>query len=199
MICLFIDVAIEMHELRNFAGLSSVITALCIDMIARLRQSWALVPQEMSDRLQALRRIYDSAGLYSAYMTLFQGIPAHLPVVPYLGAHTKALTVDNDQQSDTVDGKINIKKLRSMYGILLPVLQRQRIPYDHKPNRTICNLQNAALKPFYFHFIDDRERMTELLMQKAKTLEAPVYVEPEPFYGGEEGYPTEMGDFGPPA
>jgi hypothetical protein len=52
MICLFIDVAIEMHELRNFAGLSSVITALCIDMIARLRQSWALVPQEMSDRLQ---------------------------------------------------------------------------------------------------------------------------------------------------
>ncbi len=38
-----------------------------------------------------------------------------------------------DQQSDTVDGKINIKKLRSMYGILLPVLQRQRIPYDHKP------------------------------------------------------------------
>jgi hypothetical protein len=40
-----------------------------------------------------------------------------------------------DQQSDTVDGKINIKKLRSMYGILLPVLQRQRIPYDHKPVR----------------------------------------------------------------
>jgi hypothetical protein len=45
--------------------------------------------------VQAMRRIYDSAGLYSAYMTLFQGIPAHLPVVPYLGAHTKALTVDN--------------------------------------------------------------------------------------------------------
>ena len=124
-----------------------------------------------------MRKIYDSAGLYNAYMTMFQKIPPALPVVPYLGAHTKALTVDNvrrgclcppslfllrvvcprvpvvrcgvelmsrgvvpcercqDQQSDTVDGKINFKKLRSMYGILLPLLQRQRIPYSHKPVR----------------------------------------------------------------
>jgi hypothetical protein len=56
MICMFIDVAIEMHDLRNFAGLSSVITALCIDMVARLRQSWALVPQAMVDRLQVRER-----------------------------------------------------------------------------------------------------------------------------------------------
>jgi len=35
---------------------------------------------------------------------------------------------------------------------------------------------NAKLKSFYFHFVDDRERMTELLMQKSRVLENDFYV-----------------------
>ena len=52
IICLFINVAIEMYNLRNFAGLSSVITALCIDMVGRLKQTWARVPPAFSEQLQ---------------------------------------------------------------------------------------------------------------------------------------------------
>lgn len=88
MICLFIDVAIEMHELRNFAGLSSVITALCIDMIARLRQSWALVPQEMSDRLQvhSCLGLAPLAGADTALVCLpaSDSLPPSLPLVSSL-------------------------------------------------------------------------------------------------------------------
>ncbi len=44
-------------------------------------------------------------------------------------------------------------------------------------SRTICNLQNSALKDYYFHFIEDREAMTELLAEKSKALEPPVDVD----------------------
>ena len=30
-------------------------------------------------------------------------------------------------------------------------------------NRVVCNLVNAALKDYYFHFGDDREKMSELV------------------------------------
>ena len=73
MIGLFIDVAIEMHNLRNFAGLSSVITALCIDMVARLKESWAFVPKDMVDRLQVSAQVW--RGVAYAAIGLVSGVP----------------------------------------------------------------------------------------------------------------------------
>ena len=118
----FIELARELLALRNYGTVWSIITGLNVDIVSRLHQSWSLVPQEAVQQLQVrafdalccdstcvlkcvligclctcaqgIRGLFDTTGLYATYRTTFSQLPTDLAVVPYLGAHTKELTVN---------------------------------------------------------------------------------------------------------
>ncbi len=52
LITRFIDLAMQLLDLRNYGSVWSVITGLNVDIVSRLQHSWAFVPSQSVEQLK---------------------------------------------------------------------------------------------------------------------------------------------------
>lgn len=84
---------------------------------------------------------------------------------------------------------IHFKKYRSLHRIIKPLLAMQSRQYAGiKVNRPLINLLSSAVRPYYFHFMEDRDKVTDRLHKKSVLLEPPVAALPDEEYYQDE-YP----------
>jgi len=81
----YIDLGEELRRLSNFNGAIEILSSLHSSPIARLKNSWSILPPAALDRLKKLSLLMDTGGNFNHYRTLLRDHEA--PYVPYLGTH----------------------------------------------------------------------------------------------------------------
>jgi len=103
MVVRFIKVGVCLRRYNNFSGLVQLCLGLRRDIVARLSDTWDLVPAPARERLDALYALTDDRKNYRSYKEALKMLPATAPVVPHLGAHTAELTMQ--VRSSMMQGK----------------------------------------------------------------------------------------------
>ncbi|KAF9454692.1 ras GEF [Macrolepiota fuliginosa MF-IS2] len=89
LIKFFIKVADRCTSLNNYSTSRSILAALDSSTIARLRQTWAGVPQKSKTQLESLRKLADHGRNYHEYRSRLRNTSP--PAVPFLGNYLHVL------------------------------------------------------------------------------------------------------------
>ena len=176
----FIQVGANLLRFNNFSGVVEVTMGLRREACARLRSSWALVPQAARDRLAALFELADDKRNYASYKAALRALPPGAPVVPHLGAHTSELSVQEQLLTPHIAAPgggpeyIHFRRYRELVGIIGKLISMQQRGYGASLpafSPSTCNLLGGTIRPFYFQFDEDREAAVARLDARSRHAE----------------------------
>jgi son of sevenless-like protein len=128
----------------NLNGLMQVTSALLMSSVARLKRSWALVPPKALEMWEHLRKVTSARESFHGLRTLAEEHMAQgRPCVPHFGVWLTDLVYINESMSSTLDGKINMAKLKATSRILEMLVQCQAVLYNFQ---AVNDIQNLLLK-----------------------------------------------------
>jgi son of sevenless-like protein len=96
--------------LRNYNGVMEIISALHSSSIARMKQTWALIPEHLMEKLETLNTLMSPNDNFKNYREALRSISS--TCIPYLGLWLADLTFIDDGNPDTIDPEklINYEK-----------------------------------------------------------------------------------------
>lgn len=113
----FVNVAQELHNLRNYQACSSILGGLSTIALRRLKEFQCALTGKTASRFQKLNELYSPVNNFAA----FKRLPEEFPNIPLLGIHMKSLLYAEEFLKDYVDDErtiINIEKCVHITSIL---------------------------------------------------------------------------------
>jgi len=124
----FIKIAEELKNLGSYHTFMAVLSGLTENAVYRLKFTIAELPPRFKELYLALADIMSVENSYKNYREHLSNyvVNSKLPTIPYIGVYLRDLTYFDDIKGD--DGRINTRKVQSIYGIISQVQLFQ----DHK-------------------------------------------------------------------
>uniref|UniRef100_A0A3Q3DKK6 RAS guanyl releasing protein 4 n=1 Tax=Hippocampus comes TaxID=109280 RepID=A0A3Q3DKK6_HIPCM len=144
----FIHVAQRLRALQNFNTLMAVTGGLCHSAISRLKDTYNLLPPDVTKALSEMTELLSSRSNYSNYRRLYGECSGFK--VPILGVHLKDLISLNEALPDYVDGdKINLSKLQHLHSNVNDLLELHRLTPPFEANKHLLHLLTLSLDLYY--------------------------------------------------
>ena len=135
----FVVIGDALLRLKNFNTLLAILSAFNLSAVNRLRGTRRLLPQPMTEWIEAQMKLMTSEGSYHIYRETLHTVDP--PSIPYLGVYLTDLTFIEDGNQNFVNGGlINFKKRQMIYNIISEVQLYQQDRYDIPPNLLILPL-----------------------------------------------------------
>eukprot|EP01103_Thecamoeba_quadrilineata_P000640 TRINITY_DN10552_c0_g1_i1.p1 TRINITY_DN10552_c0_g1~~TRINITY_DN10552_c0_g1_i1.p1 ORF type:complete len:727 (+),score=133.30 TRINITY_DN10552_c0_g1_i1:102-2183(+) len=119
----FIDVAQELHRLKNFNGMIQVVTGLNHGAIKRLKQSWKYVSNRHITKLEELTEYANSSNNFNTYRRLLRHVLP--PFIPFYAVIQRDLTFIEESSNTLGDSNhvVNFAKM-SLLGNIMKAFQK---------------------------------------------------------------------------
>ncbi|XP_061537699.1 RAS guanyl-releasing protein 4 [Phycodurus eques] len=144
----FIHVVQRLRALQNFNTLMAVTGGLCHSAISRLKDTYTLLPPDVTKALSEMTELLSSRSNYSNYRRLYSECSGFK--VPILGVHLKDLISLNEALPDYVDGdKINLGKLQHLHSNVNELLELHRLTLPFEANKDLLHLLTLSLDLYY--------------------------------------------------
>ncbi|KAL7980766.1 hypothetical protein Chor_001920, partial [Crotalus horridus] len=130
---------IHVTQLQNFNTLMAVVGGLCHSTIARLKETHALLPSEVTKVLAEMTELLSSSGNYGAYRRAYADCKDFK--IPIVGVHLKDLVTLHEALPDRVEGgRLNLSKLQSLYEPVWEFRLRQQTQPPFEANKDLVHL-----------------------------------------------------------
>jgi len=116
----FIKVGVELKKVGNFNSLFSIIASLNSSAVGRLKQTLQYVPALLKKELILLEKITSGDKNWKEYKTLLKNTIK--PVIPFLGLHSRDLTVLFEYKDKLSFDEYNAQKLVKISEIVLELM-----------------------------------------------------------------------------
>ncbi|XP_029141329.1 RAS guanyl-releasing protein 4 [Protobothrops mucrosquamatus] len=144
----FIHVTQKLRQLQNFNTLMAVVGGLCHSTIARLKETHALLPSEVTKVLAEMTELLSSSGNYGTYRRAYADCKDFK--IPIVGVHLKDLVTLHEALPDRVEGgRLNLSKLQSLYEPVWEFRLRQRTQPPFEANKDLVHLLTLSLDLYY--------------------------------------------------
>eukprot|EP01130_Rhizamoeba_saxonica_P015225 TRINITY_DN6790_c0_g1_i7.p1 TRINITY_DN6790_c0_g1~~TRINITY_DN6790_c0_g1_i7.p1 ORF type:complete len:375 (-),score=40.86 TRINITY_DN6790_c0_g1_i7:520-1644(-) len=144
---IFIDIAMELKQLRNYHGIMEVLSALSSLAVGRLKNSWKFLPSKSTANHRALEKLMNSRHSYSLYRQEIASIRSNTPALLFHGTIMQDLNLIEEQETFT-NGMVNWHKMDSLSKVFLQIVNRRKVQYyltiDPKDN-TLIYLKKAQV------------------------------------------------------
>jgi hypothetical protein len=145
----FIRIADASVRLRNYSAAMEIASSLHSSAVARLTQSWALVPPKYVKVFERLSKLISPDKNWAELRRSMSGM--RTPCVPYIGVFLTDLTFLDESAPDVLDGGlINFDKLERIYDRLADVVHMQQGAFDFVPQTMLMAYIQQA-KPWDEH------------------------------------------------
>lgn len=125
LISKFIRLALDQLKIRNYNGVAEITSALNSSSIQRLKNTWALLPERHSRKLQKLQQLMQPPQNFWNYRECFEKVSE--PKIPYLAVVLRDITFINIGNSNyQPDGSINLDRLIMLYKQVKQVRKLQK-------------------------------------------------------------------------
>jgi len=128
LLTLFIKTANRCVAMNNFNTSCAILAGLGHPSITRLRSSWEKVKKKHLQKWKKLQDLFEMARNFSNYRAAER--KAEVPFVPYLGILPKDLNSIEENNPNTVNGLINVRKLRLIWRVVRTLLRAQTSHYS---------------------------------------------------------------------
>jgi len=98
----FVHAAEESHQLRNFASMLAIVTALQSPMITRLRLTFDRLPRDVKCTLDQMCKILDPRHNHAAYKEILRASNSP-PCIPWLALHIPEIRIAFPERTDTIE------------------------------------------------------------------------------------------------
>ncbi|XP_061916895.1 RAS guanyl-releasing protein 4 isoform X1 [Entelurus aequoreus] len=144
----YIHVAQRLRGLQNFNTLMAVTGGLCHSSISRLKDTYNLLPPDVTKALSEMTDLLSSRSNYSNYRRVYSECAGFK--VPILGVHLKDLISLNEALPDYVDeDKINLSKLQHLYCNINELLALHGRTPPFEANKDLLHLLTLSLDLYY--------------------------------------------------
>lgn len=144
----FIHVAQKLRALQNFNTLMAVTGGLCHSSISRLKDTYNLLPPDVTKALNEMTELLSSRSNYSNYRRVYNECSGFK--VPILGVHLKDLISLNEALPDYIDNdKINLSKLQHLYSNINDLLSIHSCTPPFEANKDLLHLLTLSLDLYY--------------------------------------------------
>lgn len=144
----FIHVAQKLRALQNFNTLMAVTGGLCHSSISRLKDTYNLLPPDVTKALNEMTELLSSRSNYSNYRRVYNECSGFK--VPILGVHLKDLISLNEALPDYLDNdKINLSKLQHLYSNINDLLAIHSGTPPFEANKDLLHLLTLSLDLYY--------------------------------------------------
>ncbi|XP_077468167.1 RAS guanyl-releasing protein 4 [Stigmatopora argus] len=144
----YIQVAQRLRALQNFNTLMAVTGGLCHSAISRLKDTYNLLPPDITKALSEMTELLSSRSNYGNYRRVYGECSGFK--VPILGVHLKDLIVLNEALPDFVDGdKINLSKLQHLHSNINELLELHALSPPFEANKDLLHLLTLSLDLYY--------------------------------------------------
>uniref|UniRef100_A0A8C5SVP4 RAS guanyl releasing protein 4 n=1 Tax=Laticauda laticaudata TaxID=8630 RepID=A0A8C5SVP4_LATLA len=179
----FIHVTQKLRQLQNFNTLMAIVGGLCHSTIARLKETHALLPSEVTKVLAEMTELLSSSGNYGAYRRAYADCKDFK--IPIVGVHLKDLVTLHEALPDHVEGgRLNLSKLQSLYEPVWEFRMRQRAQPPFEANKDLVHLLTLSLDLYYseeeIYALSYSREPRCLKMLPSTQFKPPVVVEWEP-------------------
>uniref|UniRef100_A0AAY4AAP6 RAS guanyl-releasing protein 2 n=1 Tax=Denticeps clupeoides TaxID=299321 RepID=A0AAY4AAP6_9TELE len=146
----FVKVAKELLHLQNFNTLMAVVGGLSNSSIARLKDTQALLSNEVHKEFTSLVELLTSCGNYGPYRQRFsESLGFRFPI---LGVHLKDLIAVHVALPDWADkgkSRVNLVKTQQLYAILRELADVQSTPPNITGNNDLLSLLLVSLDQYH--------------------------------------------------
>ncbi|KAI9184686.1 hypothetical protein H9P43_003741 [Blastocladiella emersonii ATCC 22665] len=127
----FVEIAVNLLEMRNFLSLMAILAGLGSAPIARLKHTRARMSARARRKLDELEEVMSPQHSHKKYRELYKSphLNGNMARIPYLSVHLSDLVYVEDGNPDKIDGLINVSKRRLVYGVISTVLEFQDEDY----------------------------------------------------------------------
>ncbi|XP_017286552.1 RAS guanyl-releasing protein 4 isoform X1 [Kryptolebias marmoratus] len=144
----FIHVAQKLRALQNFNTLMAVTGGLCHSSISRLKDTYNLLPPDITKVLSEFTELLSSRSNFSNYRRVYSECKGFK--VPILGVHLKDLISLNEALPDYIDEeKINLSKLQHLYSNINDLLAIHSCTPPFEANKDLLHLLTLSLDLYY--------------------------------------------------
>lgn len=145
----FIHVAQKLRALQNFNTLMAVTGGLCHSSISRLKDTYNLLPPDVTKALNEMTELLSSCNNYSNYRRVYNDCSGFK--VPILGVHLKDLISLNVAPDYIDNDKINLTKLQNLYSNISDLLSihSYKPPFEARANKDLLHLLTLSLDLYY--------------------------------------------------
>ncbi|KAJ6663754.1 hypothetical protein lerEdw1_009833 [Lerista edwardsae] len=144
----FIQVTQKLKQMQNFSTLMAVVGGLCHSAIARLKDTHALLPAEVTRVLSEMTELLSSSGNYGAYRQAYADCSGFK--IPIVGVHLKDLVSLHEALPDRLDGgRLNLSKLQSLYEPAWELRLLQQMAPPFQANKDLVHLLTLSLDLYY--------------------------------------------------
>ncbi|XP_058052210.1 RAS guanyl-releasing protein 4 isoform X2 [Ahaetulla prasina] len=144
----FIHVTQKLRQLQNFNTLMAIVGGLCHTTIARLKETHALLPSEVTKVLAEMTELLSSSGNYGAYRRAYADCKDFK--IPIVGVHLKDLVTLHEALPDRVEGgRLNLSKLQRLYEPVWEFRLQQRAQPPFEANKDLVHLLTLSLDLYY--------------------------------------------------
>uniref|UniRef100_A0A452HM73 Ras-GEF domain-containing protein n=1 Tax=Gopherus agassizii TaxID=38772 RepID=A0A452HM73_9SAUR len=143
----FIRVTQKLRQLQNFNTLMAVLGGLCHSAISRLKDTHALLPQEVTKTLAEMTELLSSCCNYSAYRRAYGECSGFK--IPIVGVHLKDLVSLHEALPDRLGGQLNLSKLQGLYQQAQELQMLQQATPPFAANKDLVHLLTLSLDLYY--------------------------------------------------
>ncbi|XP_074926687.1 RAS guanyl-releasing protein 4 isoform X2 [Chelonoidis abingdonii] len=143
----FIRVTQKLRQLQNFNTLMAVLGGLCHSAISRLKDTHALLPQEVTKTLAEMTELLSSCCNYSAYRRAYSECSGFK--IPIVGVHLKDLVSLHEALPDRLRGQLNLSKLQGLYQQAQELQALQQATPPFAANKDLVHLLTLSLDLYY--------------------------------------------------
>lgn len=143
----FIRVTQKLRQLQNFNTLMAVLGGLCHSAISRLKDTHALLPQEVTKTLAEMTELLSSCCNYSAYRRAYGECSGFK--IPIVGVHLKDLVSLHEALPDRLGGQLNLSKLQGLYQQAQELQALQQATPPFAANKDLVHLLTLSLDLYY--------------------------------------------------
>uniref|UniRef100_A0A674IDT2 RAS guanyl releasing protein 4 n=1 Tax=Terrapene triunguis TaxID=2587831 RepID=A0A674IDT2_9SAUR len=143
----FIRVTQKLRQLQNFNTLMAVVGGLCHSAISRLKDTHALLPQEVTKTLAEMTELLSSCCNYSAYRRAYSECTGFK--IPIVGVHLKDLVSLHEALPDRLGGQLNLNKLQGLYQQARELQALQQATPPFAANKDLVHLLTLSLDLYY--------------------------------------------------
>uniref|UniRef100_A0A8D0GFG4 RAS guanyl releasing protein 4 n=2 Tax=Sphenodon punctatus TaxID=8508 RepID=A0A8D0GFG4_SPHPU len=144
----FLHVTQKLHQLQNFNTLMAVVGGLCHSTISRLKETRALLPNEVTKALSEMTELLSSCGNYGTYRRVYSECRGFK--IPIVGVHLKDLVTVHEALPDRLEGgRLKLSKLHSLYQPLQELRELQQATHPFQANKDLVHLLTLSLDLFF--------------------------------------------------
>jgi len=191
-------VAVWLRRLRDYFGLSAILTGLRSGPIKRLHLTHAALPADAAELEKDLSKTVSEALFFTRYLRALAATPPGAAATPYLAPHTQLLLLTESAMDSAFPTNWNLGhayKGRALYEVAAPLAELKEGTFTAerdgdacRPVFAVCGLIEAALRGHTFYFDEDAGAARARLLRQSTEAEPDLPPPPlsEPDIGDDE-------------